>query len=419
LFRRRDIEQYYLAKAGGDALWQVARLVWRMSWTQRLGTIGILYYGPSTLKAIVNQTEIYWYQHAYFKMFGLAIIVIAGIIALFKLPRLMRWFWSILVGHRGSGGLELPQRRGLAPLLNRSEATSSGGALNVIVLSDHTSDMTQRRAQQRQAEYNAALQNHDNGLATRAERIAQRRDILSTAWQDRRVGAVLFHAGLLGVLYLMPRPAHPVMRGADAEEIKWASGGEGEQRVRVRWEQVFSNRWTLICGYRNRAGEIDQILVGPHGIFAIEVKHINGKVSCNGDAWWRDKYDNYGNLVEQNVRIADRGGRGPSAQINSAADVLEAMLAKGASPVPVTRVVVLSHPKSQIGRLDNLSVHWAGTLDSFTEKHFAGSRQTHIDEATVQRVISRIQNDHARNRRRGAVRSVLKPATTQSELSEC
>jgi hypothetical protein len=312
----------------------------------------------------------------------------------------MRWLWSILVGSRDMGGAALQQSQGLAPVTNRSKAKPSAGALNVIVLSDHTSDMTQRSAKQRQAEYDGASQNRENVLAGRAERRAQRHGLLATAWRNGRVGAFLFHAGWLGVLYLMPRPAKPVMRGADAEEIIWASGGEGEQSVRVRWEQMFSNRWTLICGYRTRAGEIDQILVGPHGIFAIEVKHINGEVSCNGDVWWRNKYDNYGNLVEQNVRIADRGGRGPSAQVNEAADILEARLAERGSPARVTRVVVFSHPKSRIGRLDGMTVHWAGTLDSFTAKHFAGSRQTHIDAAIVQRVIDTIQNDHARHRAR-------------------
>lgn len=44
-----------------------------------------------------------------------------------------------------------------------------------------------------------------------------------------------------------------------------------------------------ISGYTNQKGEIDQILVGPNGVICIEVKYMNGYISCVGDAWSRDK----------------------------------------------------------------------------------------------------------------------------------
>lgn len=34
-------------------------------------------------------------------------------------------------------------------------------------------------------------------------------------------------------------------------------------------------------------GNIDHVLLTPKGIFAIETKHWDGKIICNGDEWWR------------------------------------------------------------------------------------------------------------------------------------
>ncbi len=59
---------------------------------------------------------------------------------------------------------------------------------------------------------------------------------------------------------------------------------------------------------------------GPEGIAAIEIKHLNGVIHCRRDRWRRDKYDNYGNMVERGVAIQDRGGRSPSRQVNEVAD---------------------------------------------------------------------------------------------------
>ena len=37
-------------------------------------------------------------------------------------------------------------------------------------------------------------------------------------------------------------------------------------------DNALDDSWTLFKGYRNRAGEIDYLLIGPTGLFAIEVK---------------------------------------------------------------------------------------------------------------------------------------------------
>ena len=115
--------------------------------------------------------------------------------------------------------------------------------------------------------------------------------------------------------------------GGDAESI-WRAGKEGEDRVAAALGGVLVDDWTMFRGYRNPGGEIDQVLVGPSGVVAIEVKYVNGKAHIEGDRWTLDRYDNYGNLVERGVPMTDGGGRSPSAQLNAAASRLEWFLSQ-------------------------------------------------------------------------------------------
>jgi hypothetical protein len=97
-------------------------------------------------------------------------------------------------------------------------------------------------------------------------------------------------------------------------------------------------------------------------VVAIEVKYRNATVHCDGDDWRFDKYDNYGNLVEQG-RITDRRGRSPSVQLNEPADALEELLRSRGHRVPVQRVVLFTHPRSRIGTCRRPTVHAATSPD--------------------------------------------------------
>ena len=86
---------------------------------------------------------------------------------------------------------------------------------------------------------------------------------------------------------------------ASDQEAILAAGMTGEQTVATELGAVLGDEWVLLRGYRNRRGEIDHILLGPRGMFAIEVKHRNATVDISGDQWRFRKYDRYGNLVEE------------------------------------------------------------------------------------------------------------------------
>ncbi|HWC09205.1 MAG TPA: nuclease-related domain-containing protein [Solirubrobacterales bacterium] len=139
------------------------------------------------------------------------------------------------------------------------------------------------------------------------------------------------------------------------EEAKLAAGIEGEDLVADALAGLLGDEWTLVRGYRNGRGEIDQLLLGPQGLTAIEVKHRNATVFVDGDVWRFQKYDNYGNLVKEGS-ITEGRGRSPSQQLKESVAALEEFLAKRGQPLEVNPVVILSHPRGMVGKADNRTV---------------------------------------------------------------
>jgi hypothetical protein len=204
-----------------------------------------------------------------------------------------------------------------------------------------------------------ARSRYEEALGRHRQRIQESRDRRDQARAQHRWWTWLrcvfaLHQARQGV----PRPPVSAGRVTDREEIL-AAGITGEQRAAAEFGRVLGDDWTLLRGYKNRRGEIDHILLGPGGLVAIEVKHRNATVHCDGDDWWFDKYDRYGNLVERGQRISDRRGRSPSMQLNEPANELERFLRSRGHPVPVQRVVLLTHPRSRLGSNRNLTVHVA------------------------------------------------------------
>ena len=129
------------------------------------------------------------------------------------------------------------------------------------------------------------------------------------------------------------------------------------------------------------------------------MKNINATVHVDGDRWQADKYDNYGNLVEQRL-IADRRGRSPSEQLNEPAAELERFLHERGQPVAVQRVVVLTHRRSRLGPSRHPTVH-VGTSTGYVLSLVRDSDGTLNERrrAEVQRLIRRDHDFHERRRR--------------------
>jgi len=177
------------------------------------------------------------------------------------------------------------------------------------------------------------------------------------------------------------------------EEAKIRSGIEGESKLDNLLRSRFDDEWTIIAGYRAYEGEIDRILVGPKGVFAFEVKNLGGIIHCDGDRWWRDKTDRYGNVLERNIRIADNGGRSPSRQINDATDALERLLRKNGHDVAVVRVIVFTHPRTTFGDIKNLSVNFLAHVPVIDVEKVL-SRGTPLSPDRARRIVTTIRRHH-------------------------
>jgi hypothetical protein len=271
--------------------------------------------------------------------------------------------------------------------------------MRVIELSNHPGDMLHDVSLRRQATQRRAQARHEDALIQHQARVQVIRVQRDHARQNRRWWTWL---RLILAVWTEQRhaPAKPDRNAGDTDtEEKIRAGIAGEQLVAAELGRALGDDWTLLRGYRNRRGEIDHLLLGPRGLFAIEVKNINATVYIDGDHWRADKYDNYGNLVEQRL-IADRRGRSPSEQLNEPAAELERFLHERGQRVAVQRVVVLTHRRSRLASRHHPTVH-AGTSTGYLlslvddSADELGERQ----RAEVQRLIRRDHDFHDRRRR--------------------
>ncbi len=234
-----------------------------------------------------------------------------------------------------------------------------------ITLSDHTADKVQQAGQQREDKNAERVKAYELEREKKQRTVDEAKVQMRDAWGRRKLFAAIGHALRLQwrALFGWPRRPKDVTTPTRDEQI-WRAGHAGEADVMHSLARKLSDDWILVCGYRNRGGEIDQVLIGPNGLFAIEVKHINGRVHIVGDQWTSDKYDNYGNVVETGKSITDNGGRSPSRQINESADKMVEFLHKTLPHISCQRLVVLSHPKAAIQSVSNPTVfpvvlaHW-------------------------------------------------------------
>jgi hypothetical protein len=271
--------------------------------------------------------------------------------------------------------------------------------MRVVRLSDHPGAMLQD-AQQRRAAADRGMQlAHQNALAAARQRAARARDARDQARAQRRWGGWL--RGVFAVWRAerqLPAARLPASQPTDEEE-RLAAGAAGERLVADSLGRVLDDEWTLARGYRNRRGEIDQVLLGPRGLFAIEVKNHNATVDCHSDQWWSTKYDKYGNPVGPRREMSDRRGRSPSVQLNEPASQLEDFLRSRGHRVTVGRVVVLTHPRARLRSCTRPTVHVCTSVREILNLLNASPVSiSSADRAELERLIVRDHRFHESRR---------------------
>jgi len=272
--------------------------------------------------------------------------------------------------------------------------------MQVVELSNHPGDMLNDVSQRRRAAHQRAEDRYADELIqhqARVQTIRVKRDRARGQHQWRTWLRLAF--AVAAEKRRAPRP--PVVDTHDTDaESRIRAGIAGEDLIASQLGRALGDDWTLLRGYRNRRGEIDDLLLGPAGLFAIEVKNINATVHVDGDRWRADKYDNYGNLVEQ-WPITDRKGRSPSQQVNESADELERFLHDRGQQVTIQRVVVLTHRRARLAPSRHPTVHVGTSTDDVLRLvHDAPGDLGDRQRAEIQRLIRR-DHFHDKTRRAG------------------
>jgi hypothetical protein len=267
--------------------------------------------------------------------------------------------------------------------------------MRVVPLSDHPGDLLKQARQQEDQNYQRASAKYQAAVKRHGPEVRKAEKARDEARARRRWLTWLRAA--LAVRRVRRQspvpPAAPSAKAPTSEQAKLAAGVRGEQFVADEFARQLNDDWVLLRGYKNRRGEIDHLLLGPRGLVAIEVKNINGTVHCDGDEWRVDKYDNYGNLVEQ-YTIGDQSSRqrSPSVQLNEPADELEQFLRSRGEDVGVLRVVLLVHSKAEVGTCRK------ATVDIFTRTsevvRLVGKVRQPFDPPTRKRLEDLIIRDH-------------------------
>ncbi len=98
---------------------------------------------------------------------------------------------------------------------------------------------------------------------------------------------------LVGVLLAAEpaaRRAHAVYRVPE-EVDRWRRGADGERATALRLQGVEALGWPVLHDRQlpGTSANIDQLIVGPGGVFAIDSKHWSGTLAWDGTQLWRGR----------------------------------------------------------------------------------------------------------------------------------
>lgn len=283
-----------------------------------------------------------------------------------------------------------------------------GRGMRRIVLSDYARQLAQQLQQVRASQYEdqksrlgamASAVDKRQREHFSAAKEALRRWRLLEAWQRWRQAARLQKL-LRGI-----RDYRPVPQQASVEERQAQVGSEAERRVDAFFASALGERWTLIAGYRGPGGEIDRILIGPYGIYAIEIKGNRGVIESDGRNWWAKRYGRRGDLLE--IKTLPRA---PDMQLLKAATPLQRWLDKNGIEQRITTVVLFAADDTRIGRMDGSCADVVTTLDALDLGLLFDpeSDQERLAASLRERIVRLAVRDHQhwqskRQRRRHAV----------------
>jgi hypothetical protein len=186
-----------------------------------------------------------------------------------------------------------------------------------------------------------------------------------------------------------------------AREQTIRAGRNAERRVADELAAALDDQWILLRGYYNSRGEIDALLLGPRGVFAIEEKYRSIRVYVRGDEWTAEQIDKYGKPRGARFPVRDGKGRSPSLQVKEPVAALSRWLSTNKRGTPITPVVLLTHPSARVGSLEDPTVRVEGSVRRLLA---LVERSSHALDAArradIERLVRRDHEFHAAKRTR-------------------
>jgi hypothetical protein len=179
-----------------------------------------------------------------------------------------------------------------------------------------------------------------------------------------------------------------------------ATGLEGEEAIPERYRSSLSDDWIIYHGFRNPT-EVDHVMVGPLGIWAIEVKNQKVRLEVDGQDWIKQNLSNAGFGYEE-APATDRGGRPWGRQASDPASALGRRLAAKGHPIRIRTAVVLVNEGAQIGSIRDPGVDLV-TADLGDVDKAIGTLTTDLTAADIAAIDEIIieQHRHFEERRKG------------------
>jgi hypothetical protein len=177
-------------------------------------------------------------------------------------------------------------------------------------------------------------------------------------------------------LFLMDR----VINRLDKEIENYRRGEEGEDKVVEKARQALDGNWVL---FRNvvlpgrRQADLDIVLVGPPGVWAIEVKTLRGHYRNVGEAW----------LYQAGSRWK-RMRKSPSGQASAGARALKNFLRADGIKTYVPEAVAWADQTGCITLEDPTVPVW--TLDRLEDELGNLSNGRGISEADRERIVQKL-----------------------------
>jgi hypothetical protein len=276
--------------------------------------------------------------------------------------------------------------------------------MRTVVLSDHPSEELRKLQAPRVAELARVQDEYLAALATHEQRLGELRDQCDRARAEHRWWRWLrYKSRLRRAQGERPLPPEPPRYQPTAREEQLKAGIEGEQIVVDRFAAMLGDEWVLFRGYKNGAGEIDHLLLGPQAVIAMEGKHHNGRFSCRGDEWWFQKLDSRGRGIEDNWgRVPGGNGRGPSRQLNDAVKQLARFLESRRQGVGIHTAILFTHPRTKWGLLQEQTVNLVGTGADHVLKGFVTGHPAQYEAFQLRELERLIERDHRHHEQRRA-----------------